>query len=234
MSPRPRTKPLGDRIDFVPLETLELDPKNPRLPDSVRGQGQEAILLFIEQNYRPILIGRSIALHRFFVSEPLIVIQGARSKYVVVEGNRRLVALRLLTDAELRKKVKDREWDELAKQTELPSEGIPVVIARTREEIAPIIGYRHIAGIQEWEPYLSIVLQSQEGIEALRRTGNLTEAKEAARGGKARLVARLTDAQASLRAALQDIEAFKDDQGVKTLVAQCLEILTALEDLLDA
>ena len=70
-----------------------------------------------------------------------------------MEGNLRLVALKLLTEKKSRELVDDEEWDQLSKQADLPSRGIPAVIASSREEIAPIIGYRHIAGIQEWDPF---------------------------------------------------------------------------------
>ena len=51
-------KPLGDRIEFLKINELRLDPKNPRLPKSVQGKGQEAILKFIVENYEPIIVGR--------------------------------------------------------------------------------------------------------------------------------------------------------------------------------
>lgn len=144
------SKPLGDRIEFLKINQLRLDPKNPRLPKSNQNKGQEAILKFIAENYEPIIVGRLIALHRYFISEPLIVLEGRSDTYTVVEGNRRPVALKLLTEKRSRELVDDSEWEELSRKAELPSRGIPAVIATSREEIAPIIGYRHIAGIQEW------------------------------------------------------------------------------------
>jgi ParB-like nuclease domain len=147
------SKPLGDRIEFLKISQLRLDPKNPRLPKGLRSQGQEAILKFIAENYEPIIVGRSIALHRYFISEPLIVLKARSDTYTVVEGNRRLVALKLLSEKKSRDLVDDPEWEELSRRADLPRRGIPAVIATSREEIAPIIGYRHIAGIQEWDPF---------------------------------------------------------------------------------
>jgi hypothetical protein len=40
----------------------------------------------------------------------------------------------------------------LADKTALP-EKIPVVIASDRTQVAPVIGYRHISGIEPWEPH---------------------------------------------------------------------------------
>src|SRR5205807_548398 len=96
------------------------------------------------------------ARYGFFSSEPLIVIEAdevdGKQMYTVVEGNRRLTALRLLDDAELRKTLEaDDEWNTLAEETALP-EAIPTVVAPSREMVAPIVGYRHISGIEEWDP----------------------------------------------------------------------------------
>jgi hypothetical protein len=350
-------KPLGDRIEFLKITQLRLDPQNPRLPKRIQGKGQHAMLKFIAENYEPIIVGRSIALHKYFISEPLIVLKARSDTYTVVEGNRRLVALRLLTDRKARALVDEDEWEELSKQAEIPSRGIPAVIATSREEIAPIIGYRHIAGIQEWDPFpkaryitqfidgadqksfaevaelvgedvadvkrfyrnysiieqaqesfeidtsraeaefgvfdraltggireyigapapsavverkyplgddagdrvsevlswifgdddgnesvinesrgltdLSKVLKEDAGVKTLQRTRNLGEALEAAKGGRSRLINRLADALSGLRAATQDIDAFKDDDEVRRLINECETALESLKTILD-
>ena len=162
---------IADRIEYVRLDRLLLDPENPRLPSGLEDRSQDAMLKYIERTYEPILIGRSIALHGYFVSEPLIVIpHGDDQKLTVVEGNRRLVALRLLTDAKARELIgrRRREWERLAEQADIPARGIPVIKVESHDEVAPIIGYRHIAGIEEWDPYPKAVFISrfidQEGM----------------------------------------------------------------------
>jgi len=143
---------IADRIEYVRLEQLLLDPENPRLPSSLEDRSQDAMLQYIEKTYEPILIGRSIARHGFFVSEPLIVIPRADDKtFTVVEGNRRLVALKLLTDVQARELVgrRRREWERLADQADIPARGVPVIKVASHDEVAPIIGYRHIAGIAQ-------------------------------------------------------------------------------------
>ena len=147
---------IADRIEYVKLDKLRLDPDNPRLGKALADRTQEGMLRYIEARFEPILVGRSIALHGYFVSEPLIVIPIEDGTFTAVEGNRRLVALKLLTDEAARASLpgrRRREWDKLAEQAELPARGVPVVKVSSHEEVAPIIGYRHIAGIQEWEPY---------------------------------------------------------------------------------
>jgi hypothetical protein len=144
---------IADKYEFVnDLGTLKLDPKNPRLPKTLRSASQEELLKHIENQYEPILVGRSIAAHGFFFSEPLITVEEEGDSFVV-EGNRRLTALKLLTEPESRELVTNAEWEQLAVDVRLPKQGIPVVRAASRDAVAPIIGYRHIAGIQEWDPF---------------------------------------------------------------------------------
>lgn len=135
------------------LDDLTLDPRNPRLPDDPHRDSQDEILAYIAKEFRPIEVARSIARHGFFPSEPLIVVRES-GKDVVVEGNRRLVALLLLANPAraVRLKVPSAdEWKELAKVAEIPDE-VPVIIAESRSAVAPIIGYRHISGILPWKP----------------------------------------------------------------------------------
>jgi len=114
---------------------------------------QNALLVYILYTYDAIGVARSIARHGYFESEPLIVIPDDHGAYFVVEGNRRLVALKILADPTLAEGLDDAdEWRELAEAATLPGL-VPIVVARDRREVVPIIGYRHISGIEPWEPY---------------------------------------------------------------------------------
>ena len=146
------TKSLGTP-DELSIQQLRLDPLNPRLPEAYQGASDEVLLKYIAETYSAIDVARSIALHGYFHSEPLIVISDTDGSFIVVEGNRRLVALRILAEPILASELDDSdEWKVLAEQAVLPAT-IPVVVAPDRQSIAPIIGYRHISGIVPWEPY---------------------------------------------------------------------------------
>lgn len=135
------------------LEVLHLDRENPRLPAQVDETDESGLLEYIAETYDAIEVARSIARHGYFESEPLIVTKQDDGTYLVVEGNRRLVAMRILADPSLADELDDAdEWRELAEAAELPVE-FPAVVAVSRQDVAPIIGYRHISGIEPWEPY---------------------------------------------------------------------------------
>jgi hypothetical protein len=144
---------VGGKLEHLALADLLLDPENPRLPRDVRGASDQAKLAtYIARRYNAIEVARSIASNGFFESEPLIAVK-QRSKWKVVEGNRRLTALKGLADANLRKGFKGAsEWEQIASQAELP-DTIPVVVAAREDDIWPIVGYRHISGIEPWNPY---------------------------------------------------------------------------------
>jgi hypothetical protein len=145
----------------MPLETvqarvddLHLDRLNPRLPERMRGASEDVLLPFITEEYNAIAIARSIARHGYFLSEPLIAVE-EDGVLVVVEGNRRLSALKLLASETLRRHpdIEDtEEWEELARSPLIPSE-LPVLVAESRAAVAPIIGFRHISGIEPWESW---------------------------------------------------------------------------------
>ena len=135
------------------IQQLCLDPLNPRLPDTYHGATQELLLKCIAETFNAIAVAKSIALHGYFPSEPLIVTNKVDNNYTVVEGNRRLVALKILAEPDLAVGLEDEDyWSELSDQAVLP-EKIPVVIAPDKRSVAPIVGYRHISGIEPWEPY---------------------------------------------------------------------------------
>lgn len=135
------------------VKNLLLDTMNPRIPEDKQSLSQDDLIIFVAEEYNSIAIARSIASHQYFPSEPLIAAPTKEDgHFVVVEGNRRLAALKLLLDPHLREKLSNRdEWDQIAVKN-VP-EQVPVVVVKNRREVAPIIGYRHISGIQPWDAY---------------------------------------------------------------------------------
>ncbi len=110
----------------MPIQQLRLDPLNPRLPQAYQGRSQELLLECIAETYSAIEVARSIALHGYFPSEPLIVISQSDDTYVVVEGNRRLVALKILADSTLANELDDADdWRALARiHRRTPMDGV--------------------------------------------------------------------------------------------------------------
>jgi hypothetical protein len=140
----------------VPIRKLRLDAHNPRLAPEDQGAGQEELAVKLELGFDALTVAESISSHGFFGSEPLIVISGEEpDTWTVVEGNRRLTALIGLADADIRSQFAGRaQWDVLAEHASVGLDDlIPVVVLENRSDATPIIGFRHISGILQWEPY---------------------------------------------------------------------------------
>src|SRR5262249_19240151 len=81
------------------LDDLLMDSQNPRIPEDKNSLSPDQLVAYVAHKYNALAIARSIADHAYFPSEPLIAIpKGNSGKLIVVEGNRRLSALKLLRD----------------------------------------------------------------------------------------------------------------------------------------
>lgn len=113
---------------------------------------QLELALYINKHYDPLSIAESVARHEYFMSEPLIAVPHG-DQFRVIEGNRRLTALRGLSDDDLRDQfaVENKGWKRLP-LANLP-EGLPVLVVEDESTVAPLLGFRHISGIEPWDPH---------------------------------------------------------------------------------
>jgi hypothetical protein len=136
---------------FVDLENLLLDHKNPRL-DLKGNETQEKIIQIMYEAEAVDEIAHSIAKNGYFSEECLVVIKD-KSNYIVLEGNRRLTALKLLTNRRLVSKINASEIPEITEAQKKELLKIPVVVYADRDAVMPNLGFRHITGIKTWEPF---------------------------------------------------------------------------------
>jgi len=136
-------------IKEIEIERLKLDPKNPRLPESI-ARDQLSMLDYIAESTSIEELMDAIAENDFFPGEPIIVIPDGMD-FVVVEGNRRLTAVILINNPDKSSNPSTR-MREIARAAKHKPKKIPVVSRNTREELVPYLGFRHITGIKEWGP----------------------------------------------------------------------------------
>ena len=146
----------------VPLSSLSLDARNPRLPRDRdwATESEDQLLGVFVRRYNLIELARSIADKGFKPrhAEALLVVEKPPDSgdYVTIEGNRRLATLKLLTDENSRKAVCSRvpEWNELAASEKLEGieEAVPVIVYPDREALNDYLGFRHITGPTPWRP----------------------------------------------------------------------------------
>jgi hypothetical protein len=75
-----------------------------------------------------------------------------RGSYYVIEGNRRLAAVKLLRDADTRRMVGATDLPKVSAAERRLLAELPVIIT-TREHVWHHIGFKHVNGPQEWEPF---------------------------------------------------------------------------------
>ncbi len=141
----------------VPVEWLDLDHRNPRL----MGVGEETTdAEIIAELYRSEDLGElleSIAGNGYLDIEPLIVLLN-RDRLMVLEGNRRLAAIRLFREPGLvtlvfevgRVKISVPDFPEEFRGT---LDRVSVYRVASREDARPFIGFKHINGAAKWESY---------------------------------------------------------------------------------
>lgn len=145
---------MANDIEMIPIEDLLLDPDNPRLPESL-ARDQQSMIDYIAQTTSIEELMEAIGQNDYFLGEPLIAVRTATafspSQCFVVEGNRRLTALKLLASpgASTQSGSRIRAISEHAVHRPLI---VPVLVRRSRAEILPYLGFRHITGVKQWDP----------------------------------------------------------------------------------
>lgn len=145
-------KPDLNQIVRVPLSDLMFDVKNPRFARRTGSNSQEAIAktLWDEMFLEELII--SISVNGFYVQEPLLVTPDEKdpSKYVVIEGNRRLASVKILTDSELAKAVKATNLPPVDEAIKSSLEELPVIIYPSRDDLWTYLSFRHVNGPRGW------------------------------------------------------------------------------------
>jgi len=203
------------------VEHLIFDQENPRLPPSARGGDESQILDWMLRDSSLFDLMQSIGQDGYFDGEPILVAktwpghEQFDGTYVVVEGNRRLAAVKLLAQPELAPRREDRARS-IADNASQHPDRVAAIVYGSRGEVLHRVGYRHITGIKEWDSlakarYLRDLLGSQplaedELLERLREL-----AKRVGAGTRTDYVRKLLDALSVLDfAADRDFWQLKD------------------------
>lgn len=144
--------PIGQAVK-VPVEVLDFDANNPRFtPDKQpTGSGDAAVISMLAASADLAELLQSISTSGYINIEPLIVIE-RNGRLAVLEGNRRLAAVKALRDKELAREarisVRDIEPEKLATLNELL-----VFRVAAEDDARDIIGFKHINGPQAWDAF---------------------------------------------------------------------------------
>jgi hypothetical protein len=134
----------------VPVADLFLDAKNPRLAgENLTVDDQDEIIHILWKERAVNELVDSIAASGYWKHEELFAAREG-GKLVVIEGNRRLAAVKLLTDDALRARLTLTGLPNLIPAERKKLETLPVIECK-REDVWQFIGFKHVNGPQDWD-----------------------------------------------------------------------------------
>lgn len=185
--------------DFVAPGELLFDPVNPRMP-LMRFENDAETIAYMMDSHDVDELVRAILATGWLDYEPLIVLKPTKQ---VLEGNRRLAALKLLTNAALRKQV-GYSLPAIDNAKAVPDK-VRIRYVPDRETARSFIGFKHVNGPVKWDAYA----KARFAVEWLEDKGSLSEVSKAL-GDNHNTIRRLVDGWRVLQQAIE--WGFKIDQ----------------------
>ncbi len=140
------------KIKFIPTSRLHFDPENPRFYRLNDKTSVEAVIeeMFDDEGVQELML--SIGQKGYFEGEPLLITTDKHEKWIVVEGNRRLAATKLLNGEIIPPKRRSSSVKLIRDEVQhTPPTELPCIVYPTRREVLRYLGYRHITGIKQWD-----------------------------------------------------------------------------------
>ena len=152
------------QINFKKSIDLVFDTENPRLVEfDVAGYDEERLINLLWNTMAVEELVMSILAQGFFEHEPLYVLKRGDKRYIVLEGNRRLAAIRSILNPSLVRNGKMEKHiglitDEIKDQL---TNRIPTVELQQRNEAWRLLGFKHVNGAAKWGSYAKAKYISQ-------------------------------------------------------------------------
>lgn len=144
------------QITLKKSDTLVFDSDNPRMVEfNASGLSEEQLLNLLWDSMAVEELVMSILAQGFFEHEPLYVLKRDDGCFIVLEGNRRLAAIKSIlhpekvTNGKMRKYL-DSITDEIIDQL---TNRIPTIELERREDAWRLLGFKHVNGAAKWGSY---------------------------------------------------------------------------------
>lgn len=145
------------KLEYVSPEELEFNPDNPRFGGEVAGKSQDEIREYLfGEPHRAFELVESFLENGFIDYEPLVVARKGE-KFIVIEGNRRLAAIKEI-----------RAHPDQYKERTSDLNRIPVLVFpdspgdQQENQMRVYLGVRHLLGFREWPPISKAQFLEQE------------------------------------------------------------------------
>lgn len=139
-------------IEKIPMKELHFDRENPRLAEfGITSKSSDDVIIAVLWDVFDVQeLIQSIAASGFFPHEPLIVAKEG-GKNVVIEGNRRLAAIKILCDSNLAKKI-GCDVQPISRNAKSDLQNLPIMRLE-RQESWRHLGFKHVNGPAKWSSY---------------------------------------------------------------------------------
>ena len=135
----------------VPTELLDFDPANPRLiEDGIKNPTDAQIILSLSDTADLAEVVESIAANGYIDIEPIIA-QKTGKRWRVLEGNRRLAAIRILQNPSLAKGTGINP-PKISPEHRKSLEEVTVYAVSNPDQAREYIGFKHILESTEFQP----------------------------------------------------------------------------------
>lgn len=145
----------GEKL--TPVTSLSLDPRNPRIPPTPVPLDQRALIAELVEHEKVLELAKDIVESGYSPVESLIGLEEeSDSKTYILEGNRRLAALKLLLSPETAPEPSLKRVRRLSQEIDHSSiRKVRVLYAPSREAAAPLIMQKHTRQqIEKWSPVM--------------------------------------------------------------------------------
>lgn len=141
-----------ETIKDVEINHLLFDPHNPRLPELL-GKSQPDIFRFLVDEIGIEDVLQSIAASGVIEGDPIIAREAEqKGDFYVIEGNRRLAALKLLNGEKIGDNKEEPAIPQLSPGAAESIKKIKIQTGWSELELDAYLGYKHVTATREWPP----------------------------------------------------------------------------------
>lgn len=146
---------VGEATTGCPTSLLNFDYENPRLTtgDVLSTHDEKSMICSLRDIAALDELIQSISNNGYFNLEPLIVWGEENGPFTVLEGNRRLAAIRLIKNKELARECKVSIPATISPKVLASVEHVTVWRVKEKADAQAFIGFKHINGPYRWDAY---------------------------------------------------------------------------------
>ncbi|WP_338507625.1 ParB N-terminal domain-containing protein [Erwinia aphidicola] len=142
-------------IEKVSPDLLSLDPRNPRLYNGKNFSENAEVADLVKELANSADLEeliQSISENGYLSIEPLIIML-RKNKYIVLEGNRRLAAIKLLKDPDLARKCRVVVPKKISAEVLHSLKEVAVYLVEDESDARSFIGFKHVNGPHKWDSF---------------------------------------------------------------------------------